>query len=43
MGLHKIVDLGEWWYADTGLPVPLGINAVRKDLGKQLMMKIGNY
>ncbi len=41
MGLHKIVDLGEWWHADTGLPVPLGINAVRKDLGKQLMMKIG--
>lgn len=41
MGLHKIVDLGEWWHADTGLPVPLGVNAVRKDLGKQLMMKIG--
>ncbi len=37
MGLHKIVDLGEWWHADTGLPVPLGVNAVRKDLGKQLM------
>ncbi|HUJ10579.1 MAG TPA: MqnA/MqnD/SBP family protein [Verrucomicrobiae bacterium] len=40
MGLHKIVDLGEWWHADTGLPVPLGVNAVRKDLGKQLMRKI---
>ena len=40
MGLHKIVDLGEWWYADTGLPTPLGVNAVRKDLGKQLMRKI---
>jgi 1,4-dihydroxy-6-naphthoate synthase len=40
MGLHKIVDLGEWWYADTSLPTPLGINAVRKDLGKQLMRKI---
>lgn len=40
MGLHKIVDLGQWWHADTGLPVPLGVNAVRKDLGKQLMQKI---
>jgi len=40
MGLHKIVDLGAWWYADTGLPTPLGVNAVRKDLGKQLMRKI---
>jgi 1,4-dihydroxy-6-naphthoate synthase len=39
-GLHKVVDLGEWWHADTGLPVPLGVNAVRKDLGKQLMQKI---
>ena len=39
-GLHKIVDLGHWWHADTGLPVPLGVNAVRKDLGKQLMRKI---
>jgi 1,4-dihydroxy-6-naphthoate synthase len=42
MGLHKIVDLGEWWHADTGLPVPLGVNAVRKDLGKQLMRKIAD-
>jgi 1,4-dihydroxy-6-naphthoate synthase len=39
-GLHKVVDLGEWWHADTGLPVPLGVNAVRKDLGKQLMRKM---
>lgn len=39
-GLHKVTDLGEWWDADTGLPVPLGVNAVRKDLGKQLMRKI---
>jgi 1,4-dihydroxy-6-naphthoate synthase len=39
-GLHKVVDLGQWWHADTGLPVPLGVNAARKDLGKQLMRKI---
>jgi 1,4-dihydroxy-6-naphthoate synthase len=39
-GLHKVLDLGAWWHADTGLPVPLGVNAARKDLGKQLMRKI---
>jgi 1,4-dihydroxy-6-naphthoate synthase len=32
-GLHKVVDLGEWWQDQTGLPVPLGGNAVRRDLG----------
>jgi len=31
--LHKIVDLGEWWAAETGLPLPLGGNAIRRDLG----------
>ena len=33
-GLSKIVDLGEWWHSETGLPLPLGGNAVRKDLGE---------
>ena len=33
-GLHKVVDLGEWWYGETGLPLPLGGNVVRKDLGE---------
>ena len=42
MGLHKVVDLGDWWHADTGLPVPLGVNVVRKNLGKQLMRKIAD-
>ena len=32
-GLAKVVDLGEWWTRETGLPVPLGGNAVRRDLG----------
>jgi len=41
-GLHKIVDLGAWWHEDTGLPVPLGVNAVRKDLGPKLMRKISD-
>jgi 1,4-dihydroxy-6-naphthoate synthase len=40
LGLHKVVDLGEWWHADTGLPVPLGINGVRKSLGPELMQRI---
>jgi len=32
-GLKKILDLGDWWKRKTGLPVPLGVNAVRRDLG----------
>lgn len=32
-GLVSIVDLGRWWHDTTGLPLPLGANAVRKDLG----------
>jgi 1,4-dihydroxy-6-naphthoate synthase len=32
-GLEKSVDLGEWWLAETGLPLPLGINVARRDLG----------
>jgi 1,4-dihydroxy-6-naphthoate synthase len=31
-GFHKIVDLGEWWRAHTGLPLPLGGNVLRKDI-----------
>ena len=37
-GLHKVVDLGEWWFQETGgLPLPLGVNAVRRDLGPETM------
>ena len=32
-GLKKVLDLGEWWKKETGLPVPLGVNVVRTDLG----------
>ena len=32
-GLRKLCDLGEWWKKETGLPLPLGVNLVRKDLG----------
>ncbi len=39
-GLNKIVDLGEWWFAETGLPLPLGGNVIRKDLGLETMKKV---
>lgn len=39
-GLHQIADLGEWWYGETGLPLPLGGNVVRKDLGDELVAKV---
>lgn len=40
LGLHKILDLGAWWKRDTGLPLPLGGNAVRRDLGSELMARL---
>jgi 1,4-dihydroxy-6-naphthoate synthase len=39
-GLHKVLDLGQWWYEQTSLPLPLGGNVVRKDLGEALVLKI---
>ena len=36
-GLHKVVDFGKWWRDRTGLPLPLGGNAIRRDLGPELM------
>jgi 1,4-dihydroxy-6-naphthoate synthase len=40
-GLRKIVDLGEWWAARTGgLPLPLGGNVIRRDLGADLITKV---
>ncbi len=38
--LHKIVDLGEWWHQNTGLPLPLGGNVVRRDLGIENIREI---
>ena len=35
-GLVKSVDLGEWWLLETGLPLPLGVNVARRDLGERL-------
>jgi len=40
-GLKKVVDLGEWWFEKTGgLPLPLGGNLIRRDLGPDLMKKV---
>ena len=39
-GLHLWADLGEWWYAETGLPLPLGGNVVRRDLGPAVVAQV---
>lgn len=39
-GFHKIIDLGEWWYQETDLPLPLGANVIRRDLGSETIRKI---
>jgi 1,4-dihydroxy-6-naphthoate synthase len=43
LGLNKILDLGEWWHERTGLPLPMGGNAIRRDLGADLMRKVSHY
>jgi 1,4-dihydroxy-6-naphthoate synthase len=42
LGLHRVVDLGVWWHDQTGLPLPLGGNAVRRALGPELGRQIAN-
>jgi len=39
-GLHRVVDLGKWWQRMTGLPLPLGGNAIRRSLGAEAMASI---
>jgi 1,4-dihydroxy-6-naphthoate synthase len=39
-GLKRILDLGKWWHELTGLPLPLGGNAIRRDLGTELMAQV---
>jgi 1,4-dihydroxy-6-naphthoate synthase len=36
IGLHRVVDLGQWWQETTGLPLPLGANAIRRSLAPEL-------
>jgi 1,4-dihydroxy-6-naphthoate synthase len=40
-GFEKVVDLGEWWFEETNLTLPLGGNAIRLDLGDEMIQKIG--
>jgi 1,4-dihydroxy-6-naphthoate synthase len=39
-GLVKVLDLGEWWLLETGLPLPLGVNAARRDLGDDVLRDV---
>jgi len=39
-GLQKVVDLGEWWLLETGLPLPLGVNVARRDLGEETLREL---
>lgn len=39
-GLRKLVDLGGWWMEKTGLPLPLGCNVIKKDLGMEVIRKM---
>ena len=39
-GLHRVVDLGIWWQEQTGLPLPLGANAIRRSLGPALGQQV---
>ena len=40
LGMHRVVDLGVWWHEETGLPLPLGGNAVRRALGREMGLQI---
>jgi 1,4-dihydroxy-6-naphthoate synthase len=40
LGLHLVIDLGQWWTGRTQLPLPLGGNCIRKDLGPQVMQEV---
>ncbi len=40
LGMHRVIDLGVWWNEQTGLPLPLGGNAVRRALGPALGLQI---
>mgnify|MGYP001319065701 CR=1 FL=1 len=40
LGLHLVVDLGQWWFGKTGLPLPLGGNCIRRDLGPKVCQEV---
>lgn len=41
-GLYRVIDLGKWWLQSTGLPLPLGGNAIRRSLGPELISSVSN-
>src|SRR6266576_5988646 len=43
IGLHKVLDLGEWWHQRTGLPLPMGGNAIRRDLGPEIIRQVSHW
>lgn len=43
LGLDKVLDLGEWWHERTGLPLPMGGNAIKRELGDDLMKKVSRH
>jgi 1,4-dihydroxy-6-naphthoate synthase len=43
VGLDKVLDLGEWWHERTSLPLPMGGNVIRRDLGEDLMRQVSKY
>ena len=42
IGLFKILDLGEWWHEKTGLPLPMGGNAIRRELGPETIRQVSH-
>ncbi|MDQ3633663.1 MAG: ABC transporter substrate-binding protein [Acidobacteriota bacterium] len=43
IGLDKVLDLGEWWHSETGLPLPMGGNVIKRDLGEDLMREVSKH
>jgi 5,8-dihydroxy-2-naphthoate synthase len=43
LGLQKVVDLGEWWKEKEGLPLPMGGNVIRRDLGEETVGRVSDY
>jgi 1,4-dihydroxy-6-naphthoate synthase len=42
IGLHKVLDLGEWWHERTGLPLPMGGNVIRRGLGPEIIRQVSH-
>ena len=39
-GLHRVLDMGKWWREQTGLPLPLGGNVIKRELGHELILEV---